>query len=121
MDALASRPTELSVRADARRQYVHVDDAANALVQALERQSLPQSVYTITGGTWLALGMVADKVRAVVPGAQVYFGSGDSDDDTQAEFDLSAARRDIGYAPRRVALASGIAHYRDQLVTGSVS
>lgn len=119
-DALASRPTQLSARADARRQYVHVDDAANALVQALERPSLPQPVYTITGGTWLALETIAGEVRAAVPGAEIHFGAGDPDDDVQAEFDLSAARRDIGYAPR-VALAAGLAAYRDQLAERSAS
>lgn len=115
-DALASRPTRLSARADARRQYVHVDDAASALVQALETRSLPQPAYTITGGSWLSLETIADEVRAALPGAEIHFGSGDADDDVQAEFDTSAARRDIGYIPR-VALAAGIGDYRDQLAT----
>ena len=119
-DALASRPTRLTACANARRQYVHVDDAANALVQALETRSLPQPVYTITGGNWLALETIANEVHAAVPGAEVHFGPGDLDDDVQAEFDLSAARCDIGYTPR-VALAAGIAHYRDQPVMGSAS
>lgn len=113
-DALASRPTRLAARADARRQYVHVDDAADALVQALGTRSLPQPAYTITGGSWLALETIADEVRAAVPGAAIRFGPGDPDDDLQAMFDLAAARRDIGYAPR-VALATGIAQYRDRL------
>jgi nucleoside-diphosphate-sugar epimerase len=113
-DALAGRLTTLAARAGTHRQYLHVEDAADALVRALETPGLPQPAYAITGGTFMTLAEVADLVRAAAPAARVSFGAGDPDDEPQASFDLSDSRADFGFRPT-VPLAEGIAAYAEWL------
>lgn len=107
-DALAKRPTRIGWGADFHRQYVHASDAAAALLGALDARGLSQRAFTVTGGTFLTLGEIAELVREVMPGADIALAPGpDPDDDLHHEFDISAARRELGYEPR-IALKSGI-------------
>ncbi|MBB3903689.1 nucleoside-diphosphate-sugar epimerase [Methylobacterium brachythecii] len=100
-DAQAGSRTRFAFGKDFPRQYIYVDDAANALIQAFDRPELPRRVYTVTGGTYKTLGEIADLVRSIIPGADIELGAGaDPVDDLQHEFDISAARRDLDYAPR---------------------
>ncbi len=118
-DALSGRPTRLPHGADSARQYVYVDDAATALLQAYGAESLPRSVYTITGGAWRTLGSVADVVRMIAPHADIIIGGDpDPEDDPQAAFDISAAAQDFGYVPQ-VTLEQGLRAYRDWLAKES--
>jgi nucleoside-diphosphate-sugar epimerase len=109
-DALSGRTTALAAMPGVRRQYVHLEDAAEALVRALDTPRLPQPAYAITGGTSLALSNLAELVRAVVSTAHVTFGTGDPDDEPQGLFDISDSHRDFGYAPK-VSIEEGIPHY----------
>lgn len=119
-DALSGRPTRLPHGGAAARQYVYVDDAAAALIQAHDAGSLPRSSYTITGGTWQTLDSVKDVVRMVVPQADIIIGADpDPEDDVQAAFDISAAARDFGYVPQ-VTLEQGLRAYRDWMTKQSV-
>jgi UDP-glucuronate 4-epimerase len=114
-DALAQRPTRLPFGRDFPRQYIHIDDAARALVLALDKPQLPRSTYTVTGGTWMTLGEVAGVVRKVLPDADIDVADGpDPIDDWQERFDISAAARDLDYQPA-VSLEDGIRSYRDWL------
>ncbi|MDH6261793.1 NAD(P)-dependent oxidoreductase [Bradyrhizobium sp. BR13661] len=114
-DALARRPTRMPFGRDFPRQYIHVDDAARALVAALDRPSLPRSVYTITGGTHLTLGQIADVVRKLLPHADIELGPGaDPVDEVQGRFDISAAARDLGFQPR-FTFEQGVAQYAEWL------
>jgi UDP-glucuronate 4-epimerase len=107
-DALAGRPTRIEAGADAFRQYIHADDAAAALVNALDAQTLGQRVYNVTGDDFRTLAEAADIVRHILPCADITLGPGpDPDDDVQHRFDIEPARRDLGYAPA-VTLESGI-------------
>lgn len=107
-DALAGRPTRIGWGADFYRQYVHANDAAAALIAALDAPSLKQRVYTITGGSYLTLGEIAELVTAALPGADIRLQTGpDPDDDVHHEFDISAARSELGYEPR-ISLQDGI-------------
>ena len=111
VDAQADRPTRFAFGRDFPRQYVHVDDAAGALVTAFDRVNLPRRVYTVTGGTFQTLGQIADLVRTILPRADIELGAGaDPVDDVQQAFDISAAERDLGYAPRHT-LDSGLRSY----------
>lgn len=111
VDAQAGRPTRFAFGRDFPRQYIHVDDAAAALVAAFDRTSLPRPVYTVTGGTFLTLGEIADLVRSILPQADIELGAGaDPIDDVQQAFDISAAERDLGYTPRHT-LDSGLRSY----------
>lgn len=99
-DAQAGRPTHIPFGRDLKRQYVYVDDSARALVAAFDKGILPQRIYTVTGGTCKTLGEIAEIVRQILPRADIEIGAGfDPADDIQCEFDISAARRDLGYSP----------------------
>ncbi|MBN9070359.1 MAG: NAD(P)-dependent oxidoreductase [Rhizobiales bacterium] len=110
-DAQAGRETRFPFGRDFHRQYVHVQDVADAILLALDAEKLPRRSYTINGGTYLTLGEVADIVRKVLPSARIEMGAGaDPIDDLQARFDLSAAERDLGFKPK-VTLEDGIRSY----------
>jgi UDP-glucuronate 4-epimerase len=110
-DALEGRPTRMAFGRDFHRQYVHVDDAAAALVAALDSPAIPQPAYNITGGTYLTLQEVGDAVRSVLPEADISLETGpDPVDSVQSRFDISAAARDLGFTPQHD-LESGIRSY----------
>jgi len=110
-DAQAGRPTHFPFGRDFYRQYVHVDDVADAILLALDAPKFGQRAYTITGDSYLTLGAVAATVRRVLPQAEIAMEAGrDPVDDVQARFDTSAAARDLGYRPR-IALEDGVRSY----------
>lgn len=114
-DALSGRPTRMPFGRDFPRQYIHVDDAARALVAALDKPSLPRSVYTITGGTHLTLEQIAEVVRKLLPRADIELGPGaDPVDEVQGRFDVSAAARDLDFQPSR-SFEQGVAQYAEWL------
>jgi UDP-glucuronate 4-epimerase len=110
-DALARRPTRIPFGRDFSRQFIHVEDAAAALVAALDKRRLPRQAYNISGGTYVTLGEVADIVRRILPHADIELGHGpDPVDDIQHKFALSAAKADLGFCPS-VSLEGGIERY----------
>lgn len=114
-DAQAGRPTRAPFGRHLPRQFIHVEDAAGALVTTFDEPSLPRRIYTVTGGSCKTLGEVADIVRELYPQADIELGEGlDPADDIQCEFDISAAKRDLGYAPR-YELSDGIRGYAEWL------
>ena len=116
-DEQAGRPTRIPFGRDFHRQFIHVDDAARALVMALDKPGLPRRTYNVTGGSYLTLAEIADVVRGVLPGADIELGPGaDPVDDTQRRFDISAVERDLGYRPA-ISLEQGIGSYAEWLRT----
>lgn len=94
------------------RQFIHVDDVVQGIVAALTADELHQQIYNLTGGDWPTLREVAKFVAAEVPGTSVEVKDGpDPLDFSQMQFDISAARRDLGYKPG-VSLSAGIHDYR---------
>jgi nucleoside-diphosphate-sugar epimerase len=82
---------------------------------------LPRRIYTVTGGTYKALEEIAGIVRSQLPQADIELGTGaDPGDDIQHEFDISAARRDLGYAPQ-YDLETGIRDYAAWLAIQSAA
>jgi UDP-glucuronate 4-epimerase len=115
--ALDNRPTRIPFGHDFFRQFIHVQDAATALVAALDRRRLPRQAYNITGGTYVTLGEVAEIVRLILPHADIHLGLGpDPLDDVQERFDISAASADFGFSPS-ISLKDGIQLYADWLAT----
>ena len=114
-DALEARPTRVSFGEDFPRHYVHVDDAARALILALDTEQAPRRAYNITGGPSTTLGEVARAVREVLPSADIVLQRGqDPLDDVQHHFDIRAAKSELGYAPS-ISLPQGIRSYTDWL------
>ena len=112
-DALAARPTRMAFGADFPRQFIHVDDAVDGLLQALDAESLPRTTYNVTGNTRVTLGELAQLVRRVFPKADIVLQQGpDPVDEFQEQFSIEAARRDLGYEPR-VSLEQGIRSYAE--------
>lgn len=115
LDALQGRATRVPFGRDFHRQYIHVEDAAAALIAALDAPAIGQMAYNVTGGTYRTLAEIADVVRQVLPGADIELGPGpDPVDDRQSQFDISAAARDLGYRPSH-GLTSGIRSYAEWL------
>ena len=110
-DALERRPTRMAFGRDFHRQFIYIDDAIDALIAALDRPTLPQRVYTVTGGSYVTLAQVGDIVRRVLPQADIQLESGaDPEDDIQQQFDISAALRDLEFRPS-TSLEDGIRRY----------
>ncbi|WP_445504364.1 NAD-dependent epimerase/dehydratase family protein [Microvirga sp. G4-2] len=110
-DALAGRPTRKPFGRDFHRQFIHVEDAARALVTALRTPRLPRQTYNVTGGTYLTLGEIGDIVRRVLPQADIALGEGpDPVDDRQHRFDVSAVQRDLRFTPE-ISLEQGVRAY----------
>jgi UDP-glucuronate 4-epimerase len=110
-DALAARPTRMAFGSDFPRQFIHVDDAVDGLLEALDAESLPRTTYNVTGNTRVTLGELAQLVRHVFPKADIVLQQGpDPVDEFQEQFSIEAARRDLGYEPR-VSLEQGIRSY----------
>lgn len=110
-DAQAGRRTHFPYGRDFYKQYVHVDDVADAILLALDAPRFGQRAYTISGDSYLTFAEIADIVHTVLPSANISIDAGaDPMDDVQARFDISAAARDLGYRPR-IALEDGIRSY----------
>jgi nucleoside-diphosphate-sugar epimerase len=95
---------------DQKFQLVHVTDVARATIAACLVDGHGQSIYNVTGGVQPSFGEVLDLLRRLIPGARFEVGPGDFDYDVQGPFDITAARRDLGYEPR-VTLEQGLTEY----------
>ena len=116
-DAQAGRPTRLGFGRDFPRQFIHVDDAVDALVKAHDAPVCSRPVYTATGGSFLTIGEIADVVRTVLPQADISVAPGpDPLDDHQHRFDTAAIARDLGFEPQH-ALSAGIHSYAQWLAS----
>lgn len=114
-DALAGNRTEIGFGADFPRQFIYVEDAARAIVDALYKPNLPRSAYNVTGGTHLTFSEIADVVKCVLPQANIALKPGpDPVDDYQGSFSSKAALTDFGYDPA-FTLESGVSAYADWL------
>jgi UDP-glucuronate 4-epimerase len=110
-DALDRKPTRLGYGADFHRQFIHVDDAARALIAGLDAGRLPQACYNASGGTRHTLAEVGGLVASIIPAARIEVAPGDDPlDQRLGRLNIDAIQRDLGYAPR-VPLADGLAAY----------
>ena len=110
-DAQAGRPTRLPFGHDFHRQFIHVDDAVEALLAGLDAPLCERATYNATGGAYLTLGEIAGLVSRLIDGADIVLEPGpDPMDDVQHRFDISAIQRDLKFKPR-VALEDGIRSY----------
>jgi UDP-glucose 4-epimerase len=115
--ALAGEPYVAARGGDHRFQLVHAEDVAAAAVAAAACKGQHAPVYNVTGGSQVSLHELADLVRARFPDARLDIGGGHIPTlDRQGPYDIAAARRDLGYAPRW-SLERGIDAYADWLRT----
>jgi UDP-glucuronate 4-epimerase len=110
-DAQSGRPSRIPFGRGFYRQYIYVDDAARALMGALDAPHLRRRTYTVTGGTYLTMDEIAETIRRVLPNADIDLGPGaDPDDGIQPRFDVSAIDRDLGFRPQ-MSLEDGVRSY----------
>lgn len=110
-NALGNRPTRMPFGSDFPRQFIHVDDAVQGLLSALDSSELPRTTYNVTGDSRVTLEEVGQVVRSIFPDADIELQPGpDPVDEYQAKFSIEAARRDLGYQPQ-VSLEEGIRAY----------
>ncbi|WP_108662884.1 NAD-dependent epimerase/dehydratase family protein [Acuticoccus kandeliae] len=110
-DAFAGRQTRIAYGEGFPRQFIHRDDAAAALIAALDAPECPLPAYTATGGEFIPLGRVAALVKAELPDADIVLEPNDDpQDEWQYRFDISAIEADLGYRPTHP-FADGVKEY----------
>lgn len=114
-DALAGRPTRFASGRAAMRQYVHVEDAASALVALLLAPRPARLAYNVSGGDFRPFRDVVDLVRALFPAADITVGDApDPEDPPMGPLSIAAIGRDVGWRPA-IPLPAGLASYADWL------
>jgi len=98
--ALRGEPYRLEEGGDHPFQFIRVEDVVSAAIHAADAENFGQRVYNVTGGTQITLSQAAEIVREAIPGAEIEIGPGHMHLDRQGPYDISAAERDLGYAPR---------------------
>jgi len=114
-DAMAGRPTRISTGAAAMRQYVHVDDIAEALTALLRAERIERRAYNLSGGDYRPFGEIVELISELCPGADaVVEDTPDPEDPHMGPLSIAAIERDLGWTPK-LSLADGLRHYRDWL------
>jgi UDP-glucose 4-epimerase len=89
-------------------QFVYVEDVATAARLASVSMTLSQPVYNVSGGRQITVADTARLLEQHIPGSRYEIGPGLLPQwDSQGPYDLTASRRDLGYAPAW-SLESGI-------------
>jgi UDP-glucuronate 4-epimerase len=114
-NALDGLPTHLDWGKGYGRSYLYVADATRAIVDAVIVESTPQWSYNITGSEFRMMEDIAAIVQRQLPGAKISLGQGiDVLGYRREQLDISAAARDLGWAPEYT-LERGIAAYTEFL------
>ena len=116
--ARAGRPAVVAAPGTSHRQFLHVEDAAAAVLLALAAPAGHRFACNITGGTWLPEAEIAGMIGEVLPGLVVAHGPEAWNEGHPGPLVLDAARRDLGYTPR-VALGDGLAELAAYLTAGA--
>ncbi|HEV7718855.1 MAG TPA: NAD(P)-dependent oxidoreductase [Arsenicitalea sp.] len=120
-DAAAGRATEIPCEADFVYHYVHVDDAADALIAALEAKSLPAREYNVGSGEALTMPQIAEIAKAAIAGTAIKLVPGADDvPDVQTAFDVSKIGRDLGWQPK-LRLDAGLKSYQAAIQAGKAA
>ena len=104
---LNGRPATVAAEGTSFRQYLHVDDAAEAVLLALSASTLPQLFYNVTGGTYLTEAALAAMLQELVPGLVTVPGPPAWNEGHLGPLLMDAARRDLEYTPK-VSLRDGL-------------
>jgi UDP-glucose 4-epimerase len=97
---LRGEPFVLESGGDHPFQFVHVEDVATAARLASTATTLAQPVYNISGGRQVTVAETAQLLEQHIAGARYEIGPGLLPNwDSQGPYDLTATRRDLGYAP----------------------
>jgi nucleoside-diphosphate-sugar epimerase len=107
-DAVGGNPLRYYGDGTREQDFTYVDDVARAFEAALAG---PCGIYNVSGGEPVSmheLARIVAEVTGLDPGLVMPAGIRDPQEGRQARFDLSAARRALGWSPQ-TALRDGIA------------
>ena len=105
--ALQGRLAQAPAENTSFRQYIHVEDAASAVIAALSAETTPGFVYNITGGTYVSEAAIARMIGEALPGLVIEPGPAAWNEGHMGPLNIDAAARDLGYQPR-VSLREGL-------------
>ena len=105
--ALTGQPAEVAAEGSSFRQYIHVEDAADAVLCALSAETVPGFVYNITGGSYVTEADLARMIGALVPALVTTSGPAAWNEGHLGPLTIAAAARDLGYRPK-VTLETGL-------------
>jgi len=94
-----------------RRDFVHVDDVANAFVLALESPNAAGGVFNIGSGASVSIRDVAEQLAIAMGRRELtprILGKARAGDIRHCFADITLARRELGFVPRRL-LGEGMA------------
>ena len=96
------RPVRVEKGGDRRNDILYTKDAAQAVYLACMKPEVHHSAYNIGTGVGLTLKDVADEVKRLIPEADIKIGPGlgPTDDPRAAVFDITRARKDLGFYPQ---------------------
>ncbi len=101
---------ELVVMSRARKDFVEVSDAVQAMTLALARPANPARAYNIGAGRPTSLTALARAVRAAAGSTSPIVERLADDDPSGLVADIRRARRELGYEPR-ISLQEGLHRY----------
>lgn len=111
--ALDGRTAPVAAAGSSFRQYLHVDDAARAVIQALAAPA-SQFAYNVSGGSYVTEADLAGMIAGIVPGLTIAAGAPAWNEGHLGPLVIAAAERDLGYRPS-VALPDGLAALADHI------
>jgi UDP-glucuronate 4-epimerase len=111
LNGLAGRATTLQGGKDAYRQYLYVDDAARALILAMDASSISRNAYNVTGNSYITISEIAQTVRSFIPGADISVSADAGPyEERQGRFSCRNAANDLGYLPG-ISFSEGVRRY----------
>ena len=100
-DSQAGTPARLPYGGGFHRQYVYIEDVVDALIAALDRPKLDARAFNITAGVRLSFEEIIGQVKTLYPNAAITLTPGaDPQDQVHALFDIQAAAKHLGWAPK---------------------
>ena len=112
---LAGRPAHVAAQGSSFRQYIHVEDAARAVMLALAREHLPHWVYNVTGDSYVSEAELAQRIQRLIPGLAVEYGPPAWNEGHLGPLVTTSAKADFGFRPG-VSLDDGLVALYQHLV-----
>ena len=98
-----------------KRQYIFVEDVAEAVETALDAGELPRDSYNIASGDWRTMDAISRDITAAVPGARLFLdGDGHPHDYPIGPLATQAAANDLGFRAR-TGIIEGVRRYWEWL------